>query len=100
MLSEQGGQAAQPAGGGIAADAGVNHLAGRPARLQPSRQQGDPALFQGHAVGGADTIAEHEDARFAARLGLARRCPGGRCDHGERGQQQPLAPQSARRRAA
>ena len=55
------GQAAQPAGGGLAGDARVHHVstAGFAASMR-SREEVHPALLEGEAVGGREAVAEHQ----------------------------------------
>ena len=71
VLLQQARQAAQSTGGGLAADAGIDHLPWRVLLSQLLRQQGHPALLQRHTVGGTDTIAQHQHT-----LGPGLRRPG------------------------
>ncbi len=59
-------QSPQPRIGGVPADARVDDRYPGVGFLQSSRQQGDPALIQRHAVGCADTISDDEQVALAA----------------------------------
>ncbi len=61
MVAQEPGQAAQPAGAGLAADAGVDKGDRFVFFFQLLRQQRDPSLFHRDTMRRAETVAEHQN---------------------------------------
>jgi hypothetical protein len=96
VFRQQSRQAPESSAGRVAADRGIDQARVGPALAQARLQQCHPALLEGQAVGGADTIAEHQDARravAAAGAGAAENEAGEECDR----RKQARAPVPARR---
>ena len=72
MNLQRPGQALQAAAGGLAAHAGVDDLVSVPLSLQSLREQRNPTLLRPDAVGGAQTVAEHEDGMVGRHRVLER----------------------------
>ena len=64
---QQAVQAAAGGAGGGAADAGIDHGVVVADTMQALLQQFDPALAGGHAVAGAEAVAEHQHDRRGYR---------------------------------
>lgn len=69
MLFERSGQALQTAGGGFAADAGIDDLLRVAFCLQSFPQQRNPAAFYIDAVGGAEAVAPDQNRRGGSLCG-------------------------------
>ena len=71
-----------PAGGSLAADAGVDDLMTKPFAREALAQQLDPAGAAAQAIFGRQAVTEHQDRRAAGRRGLSR-VPDDECGYTE-----------------